>query len=182
MKTTQHHRAARQAFSLVEVLLVLAIISIMAALVINAFSNASQDARNVMARQQQATLQSAVNNWASGQIGGYEAPDAGNPTQLYQRTVTYVRNKYNFADNYWTSTPTNPRKSRTDGGVVGRLELIKDYLDEDTFQHLSDNSPSDKAKVQSGAMYKTGQHIELSTWATPSASNRNPYPKVDLYP
>ncbi|MCH2059983.1 MAG: type II secretion system GspH family protein [Verrucomicrobiales bacterium] len=171
------------AFSLVELLLVLAIISIMAALVINSFSNAAQDSRNVMARQQQATLQSAINNWISGQVGGFETPDPGNPLRRYQRTVGYVRNKYNFASNYWTDTPSNPRASRSNGGVIGRLELIKDYLDDDTYRHLVDSSPaSDVSRIQSSAMVKTGQYIELSSWSPPGAGKRSPYPKVELYP
>ena len=174
---------SHRAFSLVELLLVLAIISIMAALVINSFSNAAQDSRNVMARQQQATLQSAINNWISGQVGGYEAPDPNNPSRRYQRTVGYVRNKYNFASNYWTDTPSNPRETRSNSGVVGRLELIKDYLDDDTYRHLVDSSPaSDFSRIQSRAMVKTGQYIELSAWSPPGEGKRSPYPKVDLYP
>lgn len=172
-----------RAFSLVELLLVLAIISIMAALVINSFSNAAQDSRNVMARQQQATLQSAINNWISGQVGGFEVPDPNNPSRRYERTVGYVRNKYNYASNYWTNDPSNPRESRSNGEVVGRLELIKDYLDDGTYRHLADSSPvSDFTRIQSGAMAKTGQYIELSAWSLPGAGKRTPYPKVELYP
>ncbi len=174
--TATHHSARRaHAFSLVEVLLVLAIISIMAALVINAFSNAAQDSRNVMARQQQATIQSAVNNWVAGQIGGYEAPDSGNPGQLYERTVSYVRNKYNYKTAFWTATPSAERST------MERLALVADYLDEDTYQHLIDNSPAgDATKARSGAMLKTGQHVRLPSWAQPTGAARNPYPKVDL--
>ena len=172
-----------KAFSLVELLLVLAIISIMAALVINSFSNAAQDSRNVMARQQQATLQSAINNWISGQIGGFESPDPNNPLRRYERTVGYVRNKYNYASNYWTDSPSNPRESRSNSGVTGRLELIKDYLDDGTYRHLADSSPtSDFGRIQSRAMAKTGQYIELSAWSHPGAEKRSPYPKVELYP
>jgi prepilin-type N-terminal cleavage/methylation domain-containing protein len=174
---------ANKAFSLVELLLVLAIISIMAALVINSFSNAAQDSCNVMARQQQATLQSAINNWISGQVGGFEVPDPDNPSRRYERTVGYVRNKYNYATNYWTNSPSNPRESRSDGDILGRLELIKDYLDDDTYRHFADSSPgSDFTRIQSGAMAKTGQYIELSAWSLPGAGKRSPYPKVELYP
>jgi|TARA_B110001454_G_C12686425_1_gene420370 prepilin-type N-terminal cleavage/methylation domain-containing protein len=172
-----------KAFSLVELLLVLAIISIMAALVINSFSNAAQDSRNVMARQQQATLQSAINNWISGQVGGFESPDPSNPSRRYERTVGYVRNKYNYASNYWTESPSHPRGSRSNQGVIGRLELIKDYLDDGTYSHLADSSPtSNFNRIQSSAMAKTGQYIELSAWSSPAAEKRTPYPKVELYP
>ena len=69
MKVSKKNTVDEVGFSFVEMLLVLGIISIMAAIVINSFSNASQDSRNVVARQQQATLQSAINNWVAGQIG-----------------------------------------------------------------------------------------------------------------
>ena len=72
MKSSKIGTETNAGFSLVELLLVLGIVSIMAAIVINSFSNAAQDSRNVVARQQQATLQSAVNNWVAGQVGGYE--------------------------------------------------------------------------------------------------------------
>jgi len=175
--TTQHNRQRHHAFSLVEVLLVLALISIMAALVINAFSNTAQDSRNVMSRQQQATVQSALNNWVSGQIGGFEEPDTANPGQLYEMTVAYVRNKYNFKTAYWTATPSVARTT------MERLALVADYLADDTYEHFVDNSPSgDTSKARSNAMTKTSQHIELTQWVSPSVGNRNPYPKVDLYP
>lgn len=50
---------------MVELLIVIAVIGIMSALVISAFSNAAQDTRRVIARQQQASLQSAVNAWVN---------------------------------------------------------------------------------------------------------------------
>lgn len=170
-------------FSLVELLLVLGIISIMAAIVINSFSNAAQDSRNVVTRQQQATLQSAVNNWVAGQIGGYERPDPNNPNLVIERTVSYVRNKYNYGANYWTDAPGLPRNSRTLGGVVGRLDLIRDYLDEDTYEHfMNSSSQFNSNKILSGAMQKTGQYLTLSAWVNPNANNKNTYPKVELFP
>lgn len=50
---------------MVEMLIVIAVIGIMSALVISAFSNAAQDTRRVVARQQQASVQSAVNAWVN---------------------------------------------------------------------------------------------------------------------
>ena len=43
----------------------IAVIGIMSALVITAFSGAAQDTRRVVARQQQAAIQSAVNAWVT---------------------------------------------------------------------------------------------------------------------
>jgi len=50
---------------MVEMLIVIAVIGIMSALVISAFSNAAQDTRRVVARQQQASIQGAVNAWVN---------------------------------------------------------------------------------------------------------------------
>lgn len=50
---------------MIEMLIVIAVIGIMSALVIGAFSNAAQDTRRVVARQQQAAVQNAVNAWVN---------------------------------------------------------------------------------------------------------------------
>ncbi|MDE0570304.1 MAG: type II secretion system protein [Verrucomicrobiales bacterium] len=183
MKVTKRGNIDEVGFSLVELLLVLGIISIMAAIVINSFSNAAHDSRNVVSRQQQATLQSAVNNWVAGQVGGYERPDPNNPNLVMERTVSYVRNKYNYATNYWTEAPGSPRSSRSLAGVQGRLDLIKNYLDEDTYEHFIHSSYQfASTKILSGAMRKTDQYLMLSAWEAPSNVNKNTYPKVNLFP
>ncbi|HIG84251.1 MAG TPA: type II secretion system protein [Verrucomicrobia bacterium] len=183
MKVTKRGNIGEVGFSLVELLLVLGIISIMAAIVINSFSNAAQDSRNVVSRQQQATLQSAVNNWVAGQVGGYERPDPNNPNLVMERTVSYVRNKYNYATNYWTEAPGSPRSSRSLAGVQGRLDLIKNYLDEDTYEHFIRSSYQfAPTKILSGAMRKTDQYLMLSAWEVPGNDNKNTYPKVNLFP
>lgn len=62
--TTRRSQTVR-AFTMVEMLIVIAVIGIMSALVISAFSNAAQDTRRVVARQQQAAVQNAVNAWVN---------------------------------------------------------------------------------------------------------------------
>jgi len=59
---SQHCRA----FTLIEMLLVVAVIGILTSLVIAAIFNSAADARLVIARQQQATVQEALNAWISG--------------------------------------------------------------------------------------------------------------------
>ncbi len=71
----------RRAFTMVEMLIVIAVIGIMSALVISAFSNAAQDTRRVVGRQQQAAVQNAVNAWinsVSQQQGLAQARDLYN--------------------------------------------------------------------------------------------------------
>ncbi|MEM9479657.1 MAG: type II secretion system protein [Verrucomicrobiota bacterium] len=141
-------------FTLIEMLLVLAIISVMAGLVINAFSNATNDSRNTIARQQQATLQSALNNWISQEIRG-------------TTTLADARNTYNYVGG-------NP--SGTKLTSLQRLALIEDYLDSDAYSHLVANSSA--SQVRSSAMSKTGQWVTFGDWATTGAS----YPKVEKQP
>jgi prepilin-type N-terminal cleavage/methylation domain-containing protein len=58
-----HHTESRAGFTLVELLIVISIIGIIAAMVISSYSNASQDSREVVVMQQQAVLQSALDDW-----------------------------------------------------------------------------------------------------------------------
>ena len=153
MKTTKNKRP--NAFSLIELLMVLTIISIMAALIINAFSNAAQDSRDVIARQQQAVLKGALDNYISQYLVG-------------GRTIEQARLHYQFAN----STGGTKRNMKQ------RLALLQAYLDEDTYEHFF--SRSTNTQVKSAAMEKTGQYIECEDWAAPTAANRNTYPKVQL--
>jgi len=130
------------AFTMVEMLIVIAVIGIMSALVISSFSNAAQDSRRVVARQQQAAVQNAVNAWVAAQ---------SSRTSLYDARVAY--------------------NAKTTG--EDKLDEIKRYLDDSTYQHFKDNT-SDNNKIQSAALKKTSQHLTLSPWLAGS------YPKVSL--
>ena len=95
-------KRTRNAFTLIEMLIVIAIISILAAMAISSFSNAAQDSREVLVRQQLASVQEAVNNWASRQIGRV-ATNGGNPTTIEQVRVSY---------NAPTTATAHPRTAR----------------------------------------------------------------------
>lgn len=75
--------SAHRGFTLVEVIVVIAIIGIMTSLVVTVYRNVAQDSRDVVARQQQAALQNAINNWVTAQT-----------TKL---PVASVRTNYNAA-------------------------------------------------------------------------------------
>ena len=71
------------AFTMIEMLIVIAVIGIMSALVVSTFSNAAQDTRRVVARQQQAAVQNAVNAWVN--------------SVSQQHGLAHARNLYNLA-------------------------------------------------------------------------------------
>jgi prepilin-type N-terminal cleavage/methylation domain-containing protein len=128
---------ARRAFSLIEMLMVIAIISVMTGLAISQFTDASQDSRTVMARQQQAAIQSAVMSWVS------------QTSNTSDRTISVVRDEYNLK----AGTP------RTD---MERLALIQEYLDPGTFDHFV--AYSSASQLRSAAMKKLNKYLVLSLW------------------
>lgn len=68
---------------MIEMLIVIAVIGIMSALVVSTFSNAAQDTRRVVSRQQQAAVQNAVNAWVN--------------SVSQQHGLAQARNLYNLA-------------------------------------------------------------------------------------
>jgi prepilin-type N-terminal cleavage/methylation domain-containing protein len=107
--------------------MVLTIISIMAALVINAFTNAAKDTADIISRQQQAVLKSALDNAISQyMVGG--------------KTVADARNYYNYSD----------VAAGTERTTLERLALVETFLDPDTYAHFIENSSD--TQVRSSAM------------------------------
>lgn len=127
--------ASTRGLTFVEMIIVIAVIGIMSALAISNFSNASSDAREIVARQQQAAVQSAVNAWVSSQITGTS-------------TVSEVRGDYN-----------DIATSKL------RLAEVSDYLDEASYDHfVEQNAISPSNEVISSATRKLGWHISLPDW------------------
>ena len=136
-------KRTRNAFTLIEMLIVIAIISILAAMAISSFSNAAQDSREVLVRQQLATVQEAVNNWASRQIGKVNTI-GGNPT-----TIEQVRGYYN------AQTPASTR-----------FQVFTGYLDVSTFESITVNSTT--GRLTTDAMRQTGYYLTLPDWGPTS--------------
>jgi len=160
MKSTRSMRA----FTLVEMLLVIAIISILAAMVISNFSNASQDTRSVIARQQLAVVQEAVNHWAIHEIG--RVTTAGGTG----KSVTQVVTDYNNGIKSDGSAGT--------GTAVERFNILKRYLDDGTVASLEVDTTT--GRITSQAMRDVGMYLLLPNW-TPTSSSIS-YPKVQLLP
>ena len=114
-----------KAFTLVELLLVIAIIGIMSALIITSVTNAAQDSRSVVARQQQVTLQDALNAWVARSSSG-------------TNTIATARSPYSGA-----------------GTASAKLALLSPYLHPETYSHFTNYSTSSQvrseAMVKSGS-------------------------------
>jgi len=103
-------------FTLIELLLVIAIIGILSTLIITTVSNASQDARTVVARQQQITLQDALNAWVAANSTG-------------TNNLQNARETYSGASTALT-----------------KLALLTNYLHPETYSHLTNYSTSTQIK------------------------------------
>jgi len=96
----------KRAFTLVEMLLVIAVIGILTALVVAAISNAAQDTRVVIGRQQNVVLQEALNSWVTSASSG-------------TANLSSARSAY--------SAQTTSK---------AKLIMLKDYLDPITYDHM----------------------------------------------
>jgi prepilin-type N-terminal cleavage/methylation domain-containing protein len=127
----------RKAFTLVEMLLVIAIISILAAMAISNFSNASQDTREIIVRQQLAVMQEAQHHYVNKEIGRVTSV-GGTP-----KSISQVMSDYNTATG------------------AARYALFSGYLDEatrDNFDFASDG------KLTTQIMRDTSKYLTLPDW------------------
>lgn len=123
---------------MVEMLIVIAVIGIMSALVIAAFSNAAQDARRVIARQQQAAVQNAVNAWVN--------------SKSQQSGLAEARRLYNLAG-------SSKGRVQLVGAYLDDASLA---------HFLNPSNTTNAGEVKSAALKKTGQYLYLGTWSAAS--------------
>lgn len=143
---------------MIEMLIVIAVIGVMSALVISAFSGAAQDTRKVIARQQQAAVQNAVNAWVNKKssevgVGLLGARTIYNAQTTAKAKLILIGGDYDVSD--------------------GTSTIVSGFLDESTMSHFIKNT-SDSDKIQSQALKKTDQYLSLADW------NAASYPKVEL--
>lgn len=140
-------------FSLVEAIFTTAIIGIMSAIVVAAISNVSRDSYRVVARQQQAALQSAVTSWVMAQMRVTSGSTAGQ-----YRSLESVRSTYNSQGTSRARLSLLvPNSSATD-------TLLKaGFLDQTTADHfLQYTTSSDRLLTQ--ALDNAGSYLTLPTW------------------
>lgn len=153
---THSSRRHLQGFTLLEALMTIAILGLMAAIVVSAFSNAGTDSARIIARQQQAALQAAVNAWVNGDGNRTDVINSTTGTGKI-RTVAEIQSTYNAA----TST-------------LARFNLFSSYLDANTASYITTNS-TNASRIQSDALNTCKQYITLPDWTTATV-----YPQVTL--
>jgi type II secretory pathway pseudopilin PulG len=141
----------RGGFTFVEAIFTIAIIGIMASLVVSAISNASRDANRVVARQQQATVNEALQAWVMSQMR------VGNTGQI--QSVESIRAVYNSLGT--TSARFNlilPNASAADPNARAG------YLDQSTASHFLDYTTSTD-RLKTSALEGAKQYLTLPNWA-----------------
>jgi prepilin-type N-terminal cleavage/methylation domain-containing protein len=150
-------KRTRKAFTLVELLITITIISVLAAMAISSFSNAAHSSRDVVARQQLAGLQEAVNNWVAREVGKVSTA-GGSPS-----TVEDLRIIYNAT-----------------GDVTARFNLFSAYLDDAS--RVAYTSDPGTGRITTDAMRQTNLYLTLPEWAAESATTGSKFPRVLLNP
>ena len=153
--TITHKTVRRDGFTFIEALMTIAIMGIMAALIVSAFSNAAADSNRVVCRQQQAAVQAAINAWVNGDSNRVNTINAATGTAKL-RTVEEIRTDYN---------------SRLTS--LARLNLIATYLDTVSATMFT-SATSNSAKIKSDSLNSTKQYLSLPDWASGN------YPQVLL--
>lgn len=112
-------------FTLIELILVVAIIGIMSALIVAAIVNAASDTRQVLARQQQTVVQEALNSWISYSSSG------SNSLSNARFQYTNAANRFALITNYldpgtyaqFMDNTTNAAHPQTDAMIKTKQHL-----------------------------------------------------------
>lgn len=158
-------RSRAAGFSFVEAIFTIAIIGIMSSLVVAAISNASRDAHRVMARQQQATLQSAVTAWVMAQTRVVTpGPNEGQFISLESVRAAYNAQPTTRARFLQLLAPDDARPI---------LREKPGFIDEVTAKHFKDYTTSSD-RLLTAALDSADQYLTLPDW------HEDEFPRVDL--
>jgi type II secretory pathway pseudopilin PulG len=162
MKIRKQRRAG---FSFVEAIFTIAIIGIMSSIVVAAISNASRDAHRVLARQQQASVQSALTAWVMAQM---RVRDLTQRETAQFRSLESVRTSYNAL-----SSSQLRFKQLTPNPASPDPNLRVGFLDQTTADHFTEYT-SNPNQLQTASLYNAQQYLSLPDWQS------GDFPHVDL--
>jgi prepilin-type N-terminal cleavage/methylation domain-containing protein len=158
MKMQVLKRSLQKGFTLTESIITIAIIGVMASLVVSAISNGSRDAQRIVARQQQAALQNAINSWVMS-----ETRVSALSRQV--KSIKDIRDAYNAQT---TSLGKFSTFLAPDASGIGG------FLDKNTADHILEYT-TNTDKLKSAALDMARQHLVLQhPWAAGG------FPRVDL--
>ncbi len=144
-------------FTLTESIITIAIIGVMASLVVSAISNGSRDAQRIVARQQQAAIQNAINSWVMSETR------VGNTRQV--KSIKDIRDTYN-------AQTTSRGKFQT--FLAPDVSGAGGFLDKNTADHILEYT-TNTDKLKSAALDMARQHLVLQhPWAAGG------FPRVDM--
>ncbi|MCX6854408.1 MAG: type II secretion system protein [Verrucomicrobia bacterium] len=147
-------------FTFVEAIFTIAVIGIMSSLALTAISNGSRDANRIVARQQQAVIQEALNSWVMSQSR------VGSTAQV--RSLANIQASYNALTttearfNLLVPNPSSPDPNQKEG-----------YLDQTTADHFFAYKETSE-RLHSAALKGAKQYLVLSNWASGS------FPMVEM--
>src|ERR1700759_297239 len=144
MKLLSRHRSITR-FTFIEALMTIAILGVMAAIVVSAFSNAGTDAARIIARQQQAAVQAAVNAWVNSDGNRTDVINATTGTGKIH-TIAEIQTTYNNC-----------------ATALARLPLVSPYLDSNTASYLT-TSTTNVAQISSDSLKTSKQYIDMPAW------------------
>jgi len=137
----------RKAFTLVEILIVVVILGILAAIVIPQFTSASEEAQASSAASQLATVRNQIELFRVRNNG-----DAPSATELFTDTGI-------VSEDYLRAAPANPRNGETSVGATSITEAPTDWVGTDGWLYNADD----------GLIWMNGFDEENQEWfPTPS--------------
>ncbi|GAA5149839.1 hypothetical protein GCM10023213_48040 [Prosthecobacter algae] len=146
----------RKGFTFVEAVFTIAIIGIMASLAVTAISNGARDANRIMARQQQAAVQEALNAWVLSQAR-VTSPGGVKTSQV--QSMEAIRRIYN------NLATTKARFEKLKPTATGSDTLARTgFLDEATITHF-DGYSFGSDRLTSAALEGARQYLTLPDWA-----------------
>jgi hypothetical protein len=123
----------------------------MASLVVSAISNASRDANRIVARQQQAAINEALQSWVMSQMR------VGTTAQI--QSINNVRNSYNAL-----STSSARFNLLVPNASAADPNARSGFLDQSTADHFLEYT-TNTDRLKSSALEGAKQYITLPTWA-----------------
>jgi type IV pilus assembly protein PilA len=150
LKLRQRMTSEESGFTLVELLVVMLILGLLAAIAIPSFFNQRDKAKDADAKEAARTMQTSVETWATDHGGAYNGTNV--PTAADLKAIEPTLNNATFVDADITATANSYSVKATSD--TGNTFTIKRYtngqLDSDCTTHSDAGCPSDGKWAASG--------------------------------